>query len=219
MPISKTSKMSCHSWSLQAIEHCPQSTNRFGELVDACKSCYATDGNYRLNNVKAVRAKNALEWTSEAWVGKMTRLLYDLPQFRWFDSGDLYSLDLADKIYQIMQQTPMTRHWMPTRMHKDVTFLSILTKMQQLPNVVIRLSSDSIEGGLVQLDWPTTSTIVSGSDSSSRVNGVFVCPAPQQNGKCNNCRACWSKNAPVIGYVGHGRQYRKTLQSIQVVNV
>lgn len=217
MPISKTSKMSCHSWSLQAIEHCPQAFDRMGQLVDACRTCYATDGNYRFKNVKAVRAKNAIEWQEANWVGKMTRLIYDLPHFRWFDSGDMYHIDLAEKIYQIMQATPHTRHWMPTRMHKDVTFLPTLTKMQQLPNVVIRLSSDSLTGELVQFDWPTTSTIIPRKEYAR--NGVFVCPAPEQQGMCQNCRACWSKNAPVIAYIGHGRQYRKTLQSIQLVNL
>ena len=217
MPISKTSKMACHSWSLQAIEHCPQAFDRMGQLVDACRTCYATDGNYRFNNVKKVRADNALEWQEENWIEMMVAKLYGLSHFRWFDSGDLYSLDLAVKILRIMEATPKTKHWMPTRMHKDSTFLDLLTQMQQLPNVVIRLSSDSITGELVQHDWPTTSTIIPNKEYAR--NGVFVCPAPEQQGMCQNCRACWSKNAPVIAYIGHGRQYRKTLQSIPTVTL
>ena len=45
--ISVTSKLDgIRSWSLQALETCPGSIAAPGELVDACKGCYATSGNY-----------------------------------------------------------------------------------------------------------------------------------------------------------------------------
>ena len=48
--LSKASKMPCRSWSLQAIDTCPASIGSDGELVDACKGCYATTGNYNFPN-------------------------------------------------------------------------------------------------------------------------------------------------------------------------
>lgn len=50
MKISNTSKLGVRSWSLQALETCPGAIEN-GELVDACKGCYATTGNYRFENV------------------------------------------------------------------------------------------------------------------------------------------------------------------------
>jgi L-asparaginase II len=41
--LSVTSKLDgIRSWSLQALETCPGSIASDGELVDACKGCYAT---------------------------------------------------------------------------------------------------------------------------------------------------------------------------------
>ncbi len=51
--LSVTSKLDgIRSWSLQALETCPGSLGSNGELVDACRGCYATQGNYRYPNVK-----------------------------------------------------------------------------------------------------------------------------------------------------------------------
>lgn len=53
LKLSKTSKLDgIKSWSLEALVTCPASVKAGGELVDACKGCYATTGNYRFPNVK-----------------------------------------------------------------------------------------------------------------------------------------------------------------------
>ncbi len=156
--LSKASKMPCRSWSLQALETCPASIGADGELVDACKGCYATDGNYRFSNVKAPRLHNREDWKQADWVDAMVAELDNDRYFRWFDSGDMYSLKLAEKIYAVMLATPWTRHWLPTRMHKFAKFADILAKMEALPNVVVRLSSDSINGDINAGN--TTSTII-----------------------------------------------------------
>ena len=59
MKLSVTSKLDgVKSWSLQALETCPGSIGVDGELVDSCKGCYATTGNYRYANVKAGGFRN-----------------------------------------------------------------------------------------------------------------------------------------------------------------
>ena len=64
--LSKTSKLDgILSWSLQAIETCPASRDANGELVPACKGCYATTGNYNYPNVKAPRLENREDWKRE----------------------------------------------------------------------------------------------------------------------------------------------------------
>lgn len=219
--LSKTTKMGCFSWSLNALEHCPQSRNPQGELVPACASCYATFGNYLFSNVKNKRNANDQDWQKDDWVDRMVAILKFEKHFRWFDSGDMYDRNLAEKIYKVMKWTPNCKHWLPTRMHKDPSFLFLLEDMRQLPNVVVRLSSDEILGQLPQVTWPTVSVIVHPDQKTP--NGAFRCPSAQQGGKCQQCRACWSKNAPIIAYEGHGMRYKKqhrlALARIQTVDI
>ena len=214
--LSKASKMPCRSWSLQALDTCPASIGTDGELVDACKGCYATDGNYRFSNVKAPRLHNREDWQQSDWVDAMVAELDNDRYFRWFDSGDMYSLKLAEKIYAVMVATPWTRHWLPTRMHKFAKFADILAKMEALPNVVVRLSSDSINGDIIAGN--TTSTII--PTISHRKPKMTICEAYEREGKCATCRACWDKDIEVVAYVAHGRKMAKQIKDlIQTVEV
>jgi hypothetical protein len=208
--LSKASKMPCRSWSLQALDTCPASIGTDGELVDACKGCYATDGNYRFSNVKAPRLHNREDWQQSDWVDAMVAELDNDRYFRWFDSGDMYSLKLAEKIYAVMVATPWTRHWLPTRMHKFAKFADILAKMEALPNVVVRLSSDSINGDIIAGN--TTSTII--PTISHRKPKMTICEAYEREGKCATCRACWDKDVEVVAYVAHGRKMAKQIKDL-----
>ena len=208
--------MPCRSWSLQALDTCPASIGADGELVDACRGCYATDGNYRFSNVKAPRLHNRDDWQQADWVNAMIAELDNDRYFRWFDSGDMYSLKLAEKIYDVMVATPWTRHWLPTRMHKFAKFADILAKMEALPNVVVRLSSDSINGDIIAGN--TTSTII--PTISHRKPKMTICEAYEREGKCATCRACWDKDIEVVAYVAHGRKMAKQIKDlIQTVEV
>lgn len=206
--LSKTSKLDgILSWSLEALHTCPGSIAGDGTLVDACKGCYATTGNYRFPNVRAVRENNREAWKDENWVPDMIQALEGQRHFRWFDSGDMYSSGLARKILEIMRATPETKHWLPTRMHKFSKFQSILDQMEALPNVAVRRSSDSIQGDYVP--GLHGSTIVPSIESA--LDGVKVCMAYEHGGKCSGCRACWDKSIPVIGYVAHGKKMIKLI--------
>jgi hypothetical protein len=207
--ISKTSKLdNVKSWSLQALETCPGSLDENGELVDACSGCYATTGNYAFPNVKEPRAENKQDWRRPEWVADMTFEMRKAKWFRWFDSGDMYSLELANKIKAVMEATPNTQHWLPTRMAKFVKFQPILKEMDALPNVKVRFSSDSITGEFTS--GLHGSVII--PDAESAPAGVTVCEAYDREGKCSSCRACYSKDIDVIAYPQHGRKMRKVFR-------
>ena len=108
--LSKASKMPCRSWSLQALVTCPASKDKNGELVPACKGCYATTGNYNFPNVKAPRQHNQEDWKREEWVSDFIAELDNDRYFRWFDSGDMYNIKLAEKMLAIMEATPWVKH-------------------------------------------------------------------------------------------------------------
>jgi len=206
--LSKTSKLGTFSWSLQAIETCPGSVGADGQLVAACSGCYATTGMYNFPGVKAPRAANKEDWKREGFVADFITALRKQTHFRWFDSGDMYSLELAEKMLAIMEGTPSTKHWLPTRMHKFAKFQGIISKMASLPNVMVRPSSDAVDGTFTK--GVHGSTII--PEGNAIPSGVTVCTAPEQGGKCLDCRACYDKQVPVIGYIAHGKKMAKVIR-------
>lgn len=209
MKISVTSKLDgIRSWSLQALDTCPGSIAAPGELVDACRGCYATTGNYRFENVKAPRRHNKEDWQRITWADDMVSELDKDRFFRWFDSGDMYTLALAEKILDVMKRTPWVSHWLPTRMHKFPKFRQVLAEMQALPNVSVRFSSDSITGQYTK--GLHGSVIVPTAADIKR--GMTLCRAYENEGKCNGCRACYDKKVKVIAYPAHGKQMQKVIK-------
>ena len=207
--LSKTSKLDgILSWSLQALDTCPGSKGLNGELVPACQGCYATTGNYRFSNVKKPREFNREDWKRDSWVNDMVKALDSSRYFRWFDSGDMYDLSLANKILAVMKLTPWVKHWLPTRMHKFIKFQHTIDAMMSLDNVVVRFSSDSVTGQTIA--GQTTSTIF----SDTVPEGALECKAYQHEGKCNGCRACYDKDVKVIAYKAHGVKMAKVIKII-----
>lgn len=207
--ISKTSKLDgILSWSLQALDTCPGSKGDDGNLVPACSGCYATTGFYQMGDSKALRKYNRQDWERDEWVSEMVEALSRETHFRWFDSGDMFSLDLAWSIYYVMVLTPWVEHWLPTRMQKFQKFHEVLQAMRELPNVMVRFSSDDIDGSFVP--GVHGSTIV--PEDQPTPSGAVRCHAYEHGGKCNGCRACWSRDIPVIAYQAHGKKMSKVIR-------
>ena len=205
--LSKTSKLDgIMSWSLQAIDTCPGSSDGKGGLVEACQGCYATTGNYRFPNVKAPREFNREDWKRDTWVDDMVQALDSSRYFRFFDSGDMYDLKLANKILELCTKATWVKFWIPTRMHKFPKFKQVIDKLNALDNVVVRLSSDSVSGALIE--GLNTSTIF----SDTLPVGAIECKAYQHAGKCNGCRACYDKSVSVIAYKAHGVKMAKVIK-------
>jgi len=204
--ISHASKMPCKSWSLPAWDSCPSAKDSNGKPVDACNYCYALTGAYRFPATVASRAHNMEDWKCDDWVSAMVKAIGKAKYFRWFDSGDVYDIKLAEKIYTVMGLTPNCQHWLPTRMYKDSTFLPVFKRMDALDNVVVRYSSDSIHGDIVS--GATTSTIIQSPDEFQPSKGETLCRAYTRGGKCKACRACWSKDIKVVKYALHGNKVK-----------
>ena len=215
--LSITSKLDgIRSWSLNALDTCSGSVDANGELVDACKGCYATTGNYRFPNVKAPREHNKLDWQRLDWVDDMVKALSNDRFFRWFDSGDIYTIALGEKILEVMQRTSWVSHWLPTRMHKFPKYKGLFLKMKALDNVSVRFSSDSVRGEYIE--GLHGSVIVPSSEDKIFPNGLNVnyCHAYANDGKCSGCRACWNKEVDLIVYSAHGKKMMKVINILKV---
>lgn len=206
--LSKTSKLGTYSWSLAAFDTCPGAKLKGGEVVAACQGCYARGGFYRFGAAKRVRAENQKDWKRFDWVMDMIVALKRQTHFRWFDSGDMYSLELAEKIYLVMAATPHCQHWLPTRMVKFAKFQDVINRMKTLPNVMVRFSSDSVTGDFIP--GVHGSVIVESADKAP--SNTFVCGAYSRGGKCGECRACYDKDIPVIAYPAHGATMKKVIR-------
>lgn len=205
--ISKVSKLDgIRSWSLEAVKTCPGAQAGAGELVDACKGCYASGGFYNFPGVKKPRVENKEDWKRDDWETDMIDSMKRYKFFRWFDSGDIYTPKLAEKIKTVIEFTPHVKHWLPTRSHKIAKILPILEEIKKLSNVVVRYSSDNID----KFDNTHGSVIV--SEKFAAPQNVEVCLAYENEGKCNGCRKCWDENIEIVGYVAHGRKMKKLLQ-------
>jgi len=109
-----------------------------------------------------------------------------------------------------MIQTPWVSHWLPTRMHKFPKFSHVFAQMESLPNVKVRFSSDSIRGEYIE----GLHGSVIGPDAATFEprEGVKLCEAYKHGGNCNGCRACWSKDVPLIAYPAHGQKMARVIR-------
>ena len=188
--LTRTSKMPGYSYSLPAWE-C-QTGSKLAQIPGTpCHGCYAMKGNYtRYPAIKAAQYKRLNSITSELWVQALTALVKGHKVFRWHDAGDLQSSDHLKKIFQVCENTPETKHWLPTQERKYLPLPG-----SKIPkNLVIRLSGSKVDGP-APTAWTHTSTVVT--------DGSATCPAPKQGGKCLSCRACWNPDIKNISYGKH----------------
>lgn len=203
--LSSPGKMPCKSFSLQAVETCPGMFLPSGEVKDICKGCYATKRAYTWKDAKRVREDNFEETKKPTFVADLVSLILRQKKkyFRWFDSGDIYSNDFLDKVYTVCKLTPEIKHWVPTK-SRDLFDQETWKKLESLPNVRVRFSSDSISG---EYSKEHGSAVIKNAElvfeDIKPSKKLFPCPSSRQEGKCLNCRACWSKKIDVVVYKYH----------------
>jgi len=173
--------------------------SRLAEIEGStCENCYARKGMYHMPNVKAKMIEREAFFNAPDFVPRMVNVLNIVRSewFRWFDSGDVGSVGMALDIIDVCRQTPNKRHWIPSREFKIWTRA---LEIDRLPdNAVLRMSAHMVDGPRPKA-WPTTSTVHTGIKTLPG----RICPAPEQQGKCGECRACWSLDVPNVSYHIH----------------
>ena len=187
--LSATGKMPCPSINLPAVA-CVTGSKLAKVPGTTCHGCYALKGRYRFPNVKEAMDRRLKALSDSRWVRAMVVLMKDRKFFRWHDSGDIQSAWHLKRILEVCKQTPNTKHWLPTR---EAKLLALMDPDIIPTNLIIRLSATKVDGAASK-SWPWTST-VSTKDKT--------CPAPNQGGKCLDCRACWSRDIQNITYAKH----------------
>jgi len=199
--LTQTSKMPCKSYSLPT-EACKTGFKMAQIPGSVCANCYADKGFYSMyaNTIKPAQFARLDSIESDHWVDSIVASIGNDAFFRWHDSGDIQSLTHLEKIVSVCQQTPKTRHWLPTREYGMVK--EFIAKYGKFPeNLTVRLSAMYPDK---PVKIPASLQGIKGI-TASNVHTVkpigHECHAPKQNGECRDCRACWTDK--VISYAMH----------------
>ena len=196
--LGRAGKMPCPTYNTPA-KLCKTGSRLRKIKGSTCSGCYAMKGNYLFPNVAQGLQKRFDAFKHKRFVEAMSFMINRYSKksgyFRWFDSGDLDSVNMLKKIVMICQATPTIKHWLPTREVKVVSdYLKIYKKFPD--NLLVRVSSPMIDGKPLKFDY--TSTV----HHKQKAIG-HDCPSRFQENKCMNCRACWSKEVKNVSYHKH----------------
>ena len=195
--LGKPSKMPGKSYGIPAAE-CNVGSKLRNVPGSVCSKCYACKGYYSYSVVSTAQYKRLNSIDNPQWVSAMVTLIKNETWFRWHDSGDIQSMAHLTKIMMVAALTPTTRHWLPTKEKKLIS--DYLKDGGIIPdNVTVRVSGAMIDGKAPNVpDGICTSTVHKDNNAIGQ-----SCVAPSQNGKCEDCRACWDRTVKNISYHVH----------------
>jgi len=165
-----------------------------------CSRCYSIKLQKLRPSVDQGYKKNLFKWqvsNTSNWVDAMVFqiLRAKVKEHRWFDSGDLQSLEMLEAIAEVARQTPGVKHWLPT---KEYGIYAKYLKTNTLPaNLVVRVSATMIDGNPSKV-FKNTSTV----HKNNKAIG-FECKARTRGNACGPCRACWDKRIKNVSYPKH----------------
>ena len=191
---SNPGKMPCYSISLP-IEFCNVGAKLAKIVGTICYYCYAGGGHYPLPVVQNALHRRLRALGSPDWVGNMVRGINNADYFRWHDAGDVQDMAHLQNIIEVCEQTPSTKHWLPT--HEIGLILKYLRDGGVFPsNLLVRMSAVMVDGP--PPTFPHTSTVHEKGQPIGQ-----ACPAYTQGGKCLDCRSCWDHDVPNVSYPLH----------------
>ena len=188
--MTRTKKMPGLSYSLPAWE-CITGAKLRKVKGSVCAGCYALKGNYtRYPAIKAAQYYRLASLMDPQWTEAMVVQIKRQKFFRWHDAGDIQSTKHLTNIFEVCNQTPATRHWLPTR---EAKFLKFIDPAVVPANLIIRLSGHMVDGKNASW-WPWTSSVSTQGKT---------CPAKDQGNQCGDCRACWDRKVDNVTYPKH----------------
>lgn len=233
---TRNTKMPGSAFAVSAL-HCKVGSKLAKIEGSTCHKCYAI-------KLQKMRPSVDMGWTNnlhkstdaiasdpDAWVGAMVRQITHYaaktgePYHRWFDSGDLQSVEMLSAICQVAVMTPEVSHWLPTR---EAGMVKRYRKAGGFipSNLVIRVSATMIDDAPIANHSHTSTvhrkgSVVHGKQCNAYrthdfKDGTFkVIPSDTYKamsradkrsydfGHCGDCRACWSADVANVSYGLH----------------
>jgi len=219
--LAKASKMPGASWSISA-KRCSIGQMLAMRPGSPCSSCYALKGRYVFPVVQSALERRYSAWhdSPQTWERGMLAAIHHLASthakkhsspyaFRWFDSGDLQSVEMLQAICRIAQALPSVRFWLPTQ--ERATLSEFQHAGGRIPhNLTVRVSSARVDKAEPERRWKRrhgegwiVSSMVT-TDPATRPADASLCPAPEQGNTCGDCRRCWDgAGFPLVAYTAH----------------
>jgi len=167
-----------------------------------CYSCYAIKLQKLRPSVDKGWKANSAKWSAsepDRWAQAMAFLIKRRntdDHHRWFDGGDLASVEQLEAIAQVARMTPTIAHWLPTQERAMVKQWYAQGGIEP-PNLVVRISSAKVD------------TVIKGHANTSNVITKHAeatgqeCLAYTRNNNCGDCRACWDPKVSNVSYRKH----------------
>lgn len=197
--LSEPSKMPCYSWSISA-KKCNTGQKLRTVKNSICHDCYALKNRYLFPHVQKCLDTRLEKSNHPLWAEAMACVIKAKDSsgfFRWFDSGDIQSLEMLKNIVKVCNLTPNVKHWLPTREYGIV--VNYIDLIGALPsNLTVRFSSYLYNSFVPESITKKTSCV-----QSSVSKDGYNCPASTQGNKCLTCRLCWDKNVSRVVYKKH----------------
>jgi hypothetical protein len=197
----------CRSWGISAKE-----CDVGGELKliegTVCAICYADHGHYTCPSVVNAHARRIASIDDPLWVEAMAYMINVLgvDWFRWFDAGDIQSVEHLEKIVNVCLRTRTCNHWLPT--HEVGRVGEFLEEWELPSNLCVRISADYVEDRPHETWGLPTSTVhlhkgePVPSASGNRKESI-ECTAYKRDNHCGQCRACWEPAVLNVSYLKH----------------
>lgn len=167
-----------------------------------CHSCYARKLQKLRPSVDQGWKANLAKWQQSdksLWVSSMVFQIerYNTDGYhRWFDSGDLQSVEMLKNIVDVALLTPKIQHWLPTQ-ERNIVKQYRKQYGQEPSNLVIRVSASKVDAQKAP-DFPNTSTVFKDKAPIGK-----VCKANTRGNQCGPCRACWDPTVKIVSYPKH----------------
>ena len=197
--LGKPSKMPGFAYGISAF-NCKTGSKLANVKGSVCEGCYARKANYKYPSVMLAHQKREANLGSAEWVQAMILQISKTgtTHFRFHDSGDLQSTGHLKAIVNIALALPNVSFWLPTK-EKGMLAIAKRAGLVIPDNLTIRLSAAMVDSDKVNTSLTGNVSLV---QDKVELSG-FHCKAPEQDGKCQDCRACWDKSIPVIVYFKH----------------
>ena len=208
--LGKPSKMPGYAYGISAF-NCKTGSKLANVKGSVCEGCYARKANYKYPSVVLAHQKREANLGSKEWQQAMVLQIEKsgTEYFRWHDSGDLQSTGHLKAIVNIALALPNVKFWLPTK-EKGMLATAKRAGLVIPENLTIRLSAAMVDSDKVNSDLTGNVSLV---QDKTELAG-FHCKAPEQNGKCESCRACWNKEVAVVAYPAHGRRMGKMIKEL-----
>ena len=222
--LSQPSKLECFSFALDIIETGCAERCQYGKS----ESCYVIGNRFRENSPsrKAKKARNFKLANSKDFVKILTSQIKLTKQriFRWFDSGDFFSLEFFKKVMQVCKNfidkdgKSSVNFWCPTS--RDDLLNQYLAEGGVIPdNVTLRLSAPTpntpFHEGIIEFysKWKN----ITFSETTTDPN-LATCHASLVEGSsCGDCEDCFSTTHKKTVYAIHGKANQNKLKKYEAL--